>query len=78
MSMSWEYNCERCGKEYTVMHPEPYGFKSICIECWTDKDEKDLNLYWKKYDEKEKERLASTKLEKIPKWVRRLFGAIDH
>lgn len=77
--MDWEYKCCRCGKEYSVMHPEVFGFDNICGDCWTDADSMRLAAFTERVDkeesERQKEQLASTKLEKIPKWIRQLFGA---
>ena len=80
MSMSWDYKCSKCGKEYCVMHPDPYGFPNICGDCWTDEDTKKLNKFeedWEKEDAKrQREYTAEGKLDKIPKWIRNIFGAI--
>ena len=74
--MDWEYTCCRCGKGYCVMHPDPYGFPNICRNCWTDNDANKLANYLREEDKRKEEYLSSVKLEKIPLWIRKLFGAL--
>ncbi len=77
--MDWEYHCDLCGKFYCVGGPEPYGFPHVCWDCWTPEWKAKMEKFCDERDAEEAKRLqeqsAEAKLNKIPTWIRQLFGA---